>query len=291
MHRHTLLHLRVPFSFFLLPVFLFACATGAKHLQTWPGVIAFFAWHLLIYPASNGYNSYFDKDKGAIGGLEKPPPISRQLYFTSLIFDAIGIAIGLWISGQFALALFIYGLVSKAYSHPAIRLKRYPFLSLLTVSLFQGAFVFLTSLQAMTGFSWREIFTFKWILAAGLSSLMLAGSYPMTQIYQHEEDALRGDCTISLLLGIRGTFVYTLIVFLVATAGFFAFFYVYFSLQWAIGFVAALLPVMCFFLWWMWKAFASPEQANFRNAMRLNLISSLCLNAFYGALWWANAQI
>ena len=41
-------------------------------------------------------------------------------------------------------------------------------------------------------------------IPAILSSLLLFGSYPMTQIYQHEEDARRGDKTLSLKLGIQG---------------------------------------------------------------------------------------
>jgi 1,4-dihydroxy-2-naphthoate octaprenyltransferase len=67
MLRSTLLHLRLPFSFFLLPVFLFACAVSAESLRLFAFLIAFVAWHVWVYPASNGYNSYFDKDEGAMG--------------------------------------------------------------------------------------------------------------------------------------------------------------------------------------------------------------------------------
>src|SRR5690554_7006697 len=40
-------------------------------------------------PASNGYNSYFDKDEESIGGLETPPPINKALLHYSFFFDAI----------------------------------------------------------------------------------------------------------------------------------------------------------------------------------------------------------
>ncbi len=285
MHRSTLLHLRLPFSFFLLPVFLFSCAVSAPALMPFPAVIAFIAWHVFVYPASNGYNSYFDKDKGAIGGLEKPPPVSCELYITALLFDAVGVALGALVSWQFALALLVYGLVSKAYSHPRVRLKKYPIVSLLTVGIFQGFFVFISSAQVLTGKGWAELMTAQWLIPAALSCLMLIGSYPMTQIYQHEEDARRGDQTISLLLGIRGTFIYTMLVFTIATLCFIGYFRQYFSLVVAIGFVAALSPVLLFFLWWMRQSFASPARADFKNTMRLNLLSAICLNGFYLVLW------
>jgi 1,4-dihydroxy-2-naphthoate octaprenyltransferase len=285
MRRSTLLHLRLPFSFFLLPVFLFACAVSASALTLPHVLVAFAAWHLFVYPASNGYNSYFDKDEGAIGGLEKPPPVSGELYKAALLLDAIGIGLGALISWQFALALFVYGIVSKAYSHPSVRLKKYPLISLLTVSIFQGFFVFISSVQALTGNSWAEMMTAQWLIPATLSSLMLIGSYPMTQIYQHEEDARRGDYTISLLLGIRGTFIYTMVIFTIATAGFVSYFWQYFSPLLAGIFLVALSPVLLFFLWWMRQSFLSPAYADFKNTMRLNLLSAVCLNGFYLILW------
>src|SRR5688500_6701238 len=120
------LHLRIPFSYFLMPVFLFSLAvspnvTGNTLLWT------FIIFHVFLYPASNGYNSYFDKDEKSIGGLKNPPPVNKVLYYLSLSFDAIALILGyLMINLSFALMLLVYGLVSKAYSHPDIRLKKYP---------------------------------------------------------------------------------------------------------------------------------------------------------------------
>lgn len=83
MSKNTLIHLRIPFSLFLMPVFSFALSQSQN--PNWTKVVAvFIILHLLIYPASNAYNSYFDKDKGPIGGLENPPPVSKELYYTSI---------------------------------------------------------------------------------------------------------------------------------------------------------------------------------------------------------------
>ncbi len=42
-----------------------------------------------LYPASNAYNSYFDKDEKSIGGLKNPPPVRKELYYLALLFDGI----------------------------------------------------------------------------------------------------------------------------------------------------------------------------------------------------------
>src|SRR5690242_2245299 len=120
------LHLRIPFSYFLLPVYLFALAISpnpTNHSVLW----SFLIIHLLLYPASNGYNSYFDKDEKSIGGLKNPPPVNKGLYALSLLFDLVALVLaGQLINLTFAIMLLIYGLASKAYSHPAVRLKKYP---------------------------------------------------------------------------------------------------------------------------------------------------------------------
>src|SRR5690349_13986709 len=140
--RSSWLHLRIPFSYFLLPVFLFAVAISPNISETrmlWVFVIL----HLFLYPASNGFNSYFDKDEKSIGGLKNPPKVNKGLYYLSLLFDVLALLLGYFlINTQFAVMLFIYGLVSKAYSHPWIRLKKYPVTGWIAAGIFQGAFTF-----------------------------------------------------------------------------------------------------------------------------------------------------
>jgi 1,4-dihydroxy-2-naphthoate octaprenyltransferase len=281
MQRATWLHLRIPFSFFLMPIFLFAWSIAGPAIN-WPKAwLAFLAIHLFIYPASNGFNSYYDKDERSIGGLRNPPPVSRELLWASLGFDLAGVLLGLLVSWPFALAMLGYGLVSKAYSHPAVRLKKYPVLSLLTIALFQGGFTFLASYHAITGVGWAELGASRVLFPAVASSVMLLGSYPMTQIYQHDEDAKRGDYTFSRLLGIQGTFLYTALVFGASVLGFFYYYTAYYSLPDAVMFGVALAPVLLFFLHWFKLVRQSPAHANYKNTMRLNASSAVCLSLFY----------
>lgn len=284
--RSTVLHLRVPFSFFLLPIFLFALSISLS-VTWWNAFLVFFILHFLLYPASNGYNSYFDKDEGSIGGLEHPPPVSKQLYYVSLTLDMVAIILGTFISLTFALMLLIYGLVSKAYSHPSIRLKRYAILSWLVAGFFQGFFTFMMVYIGINNTTLAEVQEPPVWMAALLTSLMLWGSYPMTQIYQHEEDAGRGDHTLSYKLGIRGTFYFTAVCFLIASLGFIWYYQSFYTWRYAVAFVVFTLPVLFYFGQWYRRIHQDEREANFRSTMRLNMISGLCLNAFFilTALW------
>ncbi|MCC5944667.1 MAG: UbiA prenyltransferase family protein [Bernardetiaceae bacterium] len=275
----TIKHLRIPFSFFLMPVFCIAASQVSSFAWSDYAVL-WLVLHVFLYPASNGYNSYYDKDEGSIGGLEKPPPISPDLLYVSLFFDALAILIGvLYFNLTIGILLLIYGLVSKAYSHPAIRLKKYPFASLLVVAIFQGGFTYILCYGALSGYDAQDFGVANVFLMypALLSTLLLCGSYPMTQIYQHEEDARRGDRTLSLLLGKRGTFIWAMVFFTVAIASFGLYFYYYRELQdfWILQ--IGLLPVLLYFAYWMSKVWKDPAKADFKHTMRLNMLSAICM--------------
>jgi 1,4-dihydroxy-2-naphthoate octaprenyltransferase len=115
------------------------------------------------------------------------------------------------------------------------------------------------------------------MLPAVISTMMLWAVYPMSQIYQHEEDAKRGDTTMSILLGIRGTFIFTAIVFSIAFTGFFF----YFNQADFITLLIFNFPTLIFFGWWFLRVLKDEHQANFKNTMWLNLLASVCLNGFY----------
>ena len=281
--KNIILHLRIPFSLFLMPVFWFAVSQSQN--PNW-GIVGglFLVLHLLIYPASNAYNSYFDKDEGSIGGLENPPPVSIKLFYVSWILDIVAIIVAYFLGGWIlSFALIIYSSISKAYSNDKIRLKKYPIISWLTVGIFQGAFTYLTVIQAVDKIELREIWQNKYLFPAILSSLNLLGFYPMTQIYQHEEDARRGDMTMSRLLGIKGTFIFTASIFLFVTMGFFFYFQetlIYNFPAFAI-YLLVMSPVLIYFNLWFLKVLKNENQADFHHTMRLNMLGSICLNLFF----------
>ena len=237
--------------------------------------------HFLVYPASNGYNSFFDKDEQSIGGLKNPPKVSRELYWVSLFMDALGLALALWVDIEFAIMILIYGLISKAYSHPSIRLKKFPIYGWLAAGIFQGYFTFLAVCIGLLNLEISQAFSWEFQIPAILCSALLFGSYPMTQIYQHEEDASRGDRTISLILGVLGTFHFTASAFLVASVGFIIYFLEYCSTVVTLLFQVSLLPTLIFFGLWYLRTRRDLSAANFESTMRLNLISATGLNLFF----------
>ena len=139
--KSTIQLLRFHFSFFLLPVFLFA-VSQASDINYLHLLLAFLVLHLLVYPSSNGYNSYMDRDQSPIGGVKNPLQPTRQLFYVSLAMDVVALGISLLISPLFALGILLYILASRAYSYRKIRLKKYPILGFLVVFLFQGGLIF-----------------------------------------------------------------------------------------------------------------------------------------------------
>ena len=278
--KSTLLHLRIPFSYFLLPVFLFAYGNSSV-AGSFNSILSFFIVHFLLYPATNSYNSYFDKDEKSIGILKNPPPVDPELYRVSITLDVLAFGLGLFISIYFSLMLLFYGLASKAYSHPKIRLKKYPFLSWIVAGFFQGFFTYLMFILAFRELHPAELLQASILIPAMLCTLLLWGSYPLTQVYQHDEDRKRGDITLSIKLGIRGTFLFAASVFLVANLCFIGYYVNQGTVTYAILFEFMLLPMAVYFIQWFVKVLKNPGMADYSRTMNMNLISSTCLNIFF----------
>jgi 1,4-dihydroxy-2-naphthoate octaprenyltransferase len=274
--RNTLLLLRVPFSYYLFPVFLFGISQ-ALNIHAIKLIIVLIAQHFFIYPGSNIYNSYMDKDEGAIGGLEKPPPVTKNMYYVSMVFDIAGLLICALAGWGHVLVMIGYIVFSKSYSWYGIRLKKYPYLGWLSVMFFQGGYTFMQGHMAATDNVSVSWFTLQNIEAMLFASLIIGGSYPLTQIYQHEEDGERGDYTISYRLGVMGTFTFTSIFFTAGSLIALHYFYTYFSLSQFIVFLICTAPVVIYFTSWMLKAKKDRSQADYKHAMLMNKISATCM--------------
>ncbi len=275
-HRSTIQLLRFHFSFFLLPVYLFALS----QLPTinWTNAILVFAiLHVLVYPSSNGYNSYMDRDETPIGGLSSPLQPTKQLFYVSIAMDILAGFLSSFISMIFATGVLLYILASRAYSYRGIRLKRHPVIGFLTVFIFQGALVF--SLTYHGAFPGTTLVVP--LLPVILSSLLIGALYPLTQIYQHEEDKRDGVITISYFLRKRGTFVFCMILFLLAVSLMYLLCKEHEELNHFILFLLFLLPVVLFFLYWMSKVWKDEKAADFKNSLRMNLLSTLCTTAYF----------
>jgi 1,4-dihydroxy-2-naphthoate octaprenyltransferase len=276
----TLQLLRLPFSFFLMPVFLFALSQ-ASTINWTQACIVFLILHILVYPASNAYNSYMDQDEGSIGGLKHPPKAPKSLYYLTVVMDAAAIGFSCIISISFALGIGLYILASRAYSYRGIRLKQYPYLGYATVVFFQGGFtVYLCSMV----FGVSEHF----LMASAACSFLIAGVYPITQIYQHEADRNDGVKTISMVVGYIGTFMLTIFMFAVAMILLFVYFEQTHRRSHFFIFQAFMLPVVSYFVYWFRLVWINKEAANFEHTMKMNLIASVCMNGCFVVLTFLN---
>ncbi len=276
----TILHLRFPFSLFLMPIYFFAISQSFA-VDPVDMLMVYGILHLLVYPASNGYNSYYDKDEDSIGALESPPPVSSELLWISLIMDGIALILSVFVSWTFALMVLTYGLISKAYSHPAVRLKKYPMGGWLTAIIFQGAYTYFMVYHAVNPISFGNLFTPEVLFPATISSVLLGGFYPITQIYQHNEDSKRGDKTLSLILGVQNTFLFAGMMFAIADLGFLFYFVSYFSIIPFFILQLFFLPVLLYFVQWFRKSQENQDEVNYKNTMGMNIIASSSLVAYF----------
>jgi 4-hydroxybenzoate polyprenyltransferase len=281
--RNLLIHLRLHFQLLLAPIFLWgyflaASAHGVRpDLKFW---LAFLALHLFLYGGTTAFNSYYDRDEGPVGGLEKPPPVEPVLLPFSLVVQAIGVGLAFLVNLPFALIYLLDFVVFTAYSYPSTRLKGKPLGSVLAIGIGQGI------LPALAGWVTANpdllaISPLQW-LAIVSATLITVGFYPLTQIYQIDEDLARGDLTFAAWIGPKRAFIFAVVVQGVAAAL-------------LIGVIAQLLGplnamivalfyiiLLAAILQWAFVFDNAHVLANYRRVMRINMLTSLGFIGFIG---------
>lgn len=265
--RPYLTLLRLPFQFLLSPIFLFGSllAGGTLNLTL---LIAYLSFHLFLYAGGTALNSFYDRDEGPVGGLANPPPPPKYLLEFSLVWQLIGFVLALLVNPTLAAIYFIMFWMSVAYSHPRIRLKGKPFGALLTIMLGQGIFPFYAGWSAARGdlHGGLELFA---IIAAISVTLITGGMYPLTQIYQLDADAERGDLTSARFLGVQNSF--RLAVTSIAIGGAGAVYIAYARFAWweAIGLALFILIFLYAVYQWRSKFYSQTILQNFKTVMTL----------------------
>ena len=273
LRKSTIQLLRFPFSYFLMPVYWFALSL-TPHIHWGRAVLIFVLIHVLLYPGSNGYNSYMDRDETPIGGIENPMQPTRQLFWVTVVMDITGAIISAFISIWFLTAFVIYIIFSRLYSYRGIRLKRFAVAGYLTVIINQGALIFFmvyhgASQMLTTQVPWQGMV---------VASLLIGGFYPVTQVYQHEADKKDGVNTISRALGKRGTFVFCAVLYAAA----FALLFLYFQQRQQLTQFAVLgvffTPVVVVFMRWTLQVWKDEAAADFKHTMQMNWLAGTCTN-------------
>jgi 1,4-dihydroxy-2-naphthoate octaprenyltransferase len=208
---------------------------------------------------------------------------TKELFRTSVIMDLAAIALSFFISYWFTICIVAYIAASRAYSFRGIRLKKYPIVGYLTVVVFQGSVTFFMVYHG------SHIEKTLAVPPAGMvaAGLLIGGFYPLTQVYQHEADKKDGVQTISSMLGYRGTFIFTAIVYTMAMS---VLAWLFFNKgeQNKFAVLATMMtPILVYFFVWAGKVWKDVYKADFHHTMRMNLLASCCTNiAFVILLSW-----
>jgi 4-hydroxybenzoate polyprenyltransferase len=177
-----------------------------------PGVVV---WVLLLNGGTLALNSAFDRDEGDIGYLDDPPPAPRHLARWGFALMLAGQGIALALPRGFALAYAICFAMSLLYSVPPVRLKAVAGADWIINMIGFG------TLTPYAGWALTRLpLTHAGAWTLGGFAPLFAALYPLTQLYQLDEDRARGDRTLALALGVRASLAVSIGAVLIAFACF-----------------------------------------------------------------------
>ena len=182
--------------------------SGADFAALVPGLLV---WVLLLNGGTLALNSAFDRDEGDVGYLDHPPPVPRHLARWGFGLMLAGQVIALALPRGFAVAYAICFAMSLLYSAPPARLKAVAGADWLINMIGFG------TLTPYAGWALTRMpltHAGAWALA-GFAPLF-AGLYPLTQLYQLDEDRARGDRTLALALGVRASLALSIAAAMIA---------------------------------------------------------------------------
>jgi 4-hydroxybenzoate polyprenyltransferase len=237
MAGHTLLG-------YILAVGVSGAARGERLADA---LLALVIWVIFLNGGTLAINSVFDRDEGDIGYLNAPPPLPRYLLHFSVALLVAGQILALRLPPGFQIAYAICFVLSVLYSVPPFRFKAVAGVDWV-INMWGFGTLTPYAAWAATG---RAL-----DLGHGLVLLafcpLFAGLYPLTQLYQFDEDRRRGDRTLALILGMRASLFValgaTLLAFaLLAWAG------LILSVEWK-GLTLILPLVLWLAVLWPWIA-------------------------------------
>jgi 4-hydroxybenzoate polyprenyltransferase len=155
-------------------------------------------WVVCLNGGTLALNSVFDRDEGDIGYLRAPPPPPRHLLAFSAALLGGGLALAVALPRGFLVAYAACLVLSVLYSVPPFRFKAIAGADWL---INMWGFGTLTPYAAWAA-SGRPLDAGHAVILLAFCPLF-AGLYPLTQLYQVDEDRRRGDRTLALLLGTR----------------------------------------------------------------------------------------
>lgn len=155
-------------------------------------------WVVCLNGGTLALNSAYDRDEGDIAYLRRPPPPPAYLASFGFCLMTLGLLGSFLLPAGYRTVYAVCFGLSVLYSVPPFRLKAVPGADWVINMLGFGT---LTPYAGWAAAGIRLDQTHGLILFAFCP--LFAALYPLTQIYQFEEDRRRGDRTLALMLGVR----------------------------------------------------------------------------------------
>ncbi|HEY3280623.1 MAG TPA: UbiA family prenyltransferase [Gemmatimonadales bacterium] len=168
-------------------------------------------WVVFLNGGTLAINSVFDKDEGDIGYLNAPPALPRYLLPFSMALLVGGQLLAFMLPAGFRIAYAICFAMSVLYSVPPFRFKAVAGVDWV-INMWGFGTLTPYAAWAATG---RPLDLGHAILLLAFCPLF-AALYPLTQLYQFDEDRRRGDRTLALILGMRASLIVALLCTAVA---------------------------------------------------------------------------
>jgi 4-hydroxybenzoate polyprenyltransferase len=172
-------------------------------------------WVVLLNGGTLALNSAFDRDEGDIGYLDAPPAVPPHLAAWGIALMVAGQLLALLLPAGFVLAYALCFAMSLLYSVPPARLKAVAGADWLINMIGFGS---LTPFAAWAATGQPLTPSAAWVLVAFCP--LFASLYPLTQLYQYDEDARRGDRTLARILGMSASLWIAIVAAAIAFACF-----------------------------------------------------------------------
>jgi 4-hydroxybenzoate polyprenyltransferase len=163
-----------------------------------PAILGLVLWVICLNGGTLALNSAYDRDEGDVAYLRRPPPPPSRLAEFGFGLMMVGMVGAFLLPPGYRTAYAICVGLSVLYSVPPFRLKAVPgadwvinMVGFGTLTPYAG--------WAATGLPVDSVGA---VVLLGFCPLF-AALYPLTQIYQLEEDSRRGDRTLARMLGTR----------------------------------------------------------------------------------------
>jgi 1,4-dihydroxy-2-naphthoate octaprenyltransferase len=272
------LHLRLHFQLLLAPIFLWGVLLSGGHLGM-RTLVGFVCFHVCGYGGGTAFNSYYDRDEGPIGGLRRPPPVVPALLPFSLAMLSAGWLLTLFVGWAFTSLYTGMAILAILYAHPAVRFKARPWPALLTVIVGQGFGGFLGGWLA-SGEQFHHLLGLRGIGGLLTAAIITVAFYPLTQLYQLDEDRRRGDTTPAIAWGPTRCFAVAIAAFFLGAIFVALVLLVAFTPVEA-GFAGALLILMALVVRiWSQRFTANTIEQNYHWVMALNTVGAFGFGAY-----------